>query len=576
MNWIRNMKQGTILLVGIVITLIPLSVISYYGLTGLDEMNNRVEAQHQLSVQLEDIDELRYLFLLQRVSVYKLLYFLDEKQIGESSKLATQGTTVLEEMKKDGVDPEIISNLTTMRNAYLSATAPTYQNKNYTKKEFVLGSSKTAVPAGNAYTEALDKASKTITARMQNSMDQTSQIKEDNKAKMIFAIIIALLITLSTILLARLFVVRPLRRAFLEIAEASEHLTGSSKELSLNTDTVSQTTIQITSAINNVAVGASDQSRNAVEAANLVNQVSSAIDQVSLSAQNQVNRISEMMTGIGQLTESINRVSESAGVVANVVDSAASVAGRGKDAVDNTVIGMERIKETVLSSAQKIEELGEKSQQIGNIIEVIDDIAEQTNLLALNAAIEAARAGEHGKGFAVVADEVRKLAERSAKATGEIADLIKGIQAETMEAVEAMEKGTTKVEEGSELAVNAGSAIAEIMNSVKEIVSQISQVSESAGQMASASSQVSHAIEQIASISQETSATAEEVASSTAQIVSVVDSIAASSEESAASSEEVSASTQEQSATIHEISSRVQGLSVMADKLEKLVEGFNV
>lgn len=197
-------------------------------------------------------------------------------------------------------------------------------------------------------------------------------------------------------------------------------------------------------------------------------------------------------------------------------------------------------------------------------------------MLALNAAIEAARAGEHGKGFAVVADEVRKLAERSARATGEIAELIKGIQAETMQAVEAMERGTQEVESGSELAQHAGTAIEEMMASIRGVISQIAVVSDNAEQMAFASNKVSQLIDQIAAISEENSAAAEEVAASTDSLVGSVGSIAASAEESAASAEEVSATSEEQAASVQEIAAKVQTLAGMSEELDKWVAGFNI
>lgn len=138
---------------------------------------------------------------------------------------------------------------------------------------------------------------------------------------------------------------------------------------------------------------------------------------------------------------------------------------------------MERIKTTVTESGERIKQLGEQSKAIGEIIQVIDDIAEQTNLLALNAAIEAARAGEHGKGFAVVADEVRKLAERSGKATKEIANLIISIQKGTDNAVSAMEKGISEVENGSRFAHDAGQALKEILVTVERANQQVQIIS---------------------------------------------------------------------------------------------------
>jgi methyl-accepting chemotaxis protein len=180
--------------------------------------------------------------------------------------------------------------------------------------------------------------------------------------------------------------------------------------------------------------------------------------------------------------------------------------------VERTVDGMKRIAEVVRQSALTVQELGKSSDQIGEIIGVIDDIADQTNLLALNAAIEAARAGEHGRGFAVVADEVRKLAERTTKATKEIAGMIRKIQTDTQGAVLSMNQGTQEVEKGITSADQAGAALSEIVKISQQVTDMVLQIASASEQQSDASGQISQNVEVIASVTHETATGVQQVA----------------------------------------------------------------
>ncbi|MDP1994836.1 MAG: methyl-accepting chemotaxis protein, partial [Ignavibacteria bacterium] len=188
------------------------------------------------------------------------------------------------------------------------------------------------------------------------------------------------------------------------------------------------------------------------------------------------------------------------------------IAKEGGKVVNETIAGMNRISEVVRKSAETVNELGKGSDQIGEIVQVINDIADQTNLLALNAAIEAARAGEQGRGFAVVADEVRKLAERTTKATKEIAVMIKQIQKDTGGAVESMNKGTEEVEKGKVLADKAGASLKEIIIGVEEVVDMSTQVAAASEEQSSAAEQISKNIEAISSVTHQSAAGVQQIA----------------------------------------------------------------
>jgi methyl-accepting chemotaxis protein len=197
---------------------------------------------------------------------------------------------------------------------------------------------------------------------------------------------------------------------------------------------------------------------------------------------------------------------------------ASGTASSGADVVRLTTGGMERIASRVKDAARTVEQLGARSDQVGAIVSTIEDIADQTNLLALNAAIEAARAGEQGRGFAVVADEVRALAERTTRATHEIGKMIRAIQDDTKGAVCAMEEGVAEVERGAEHSLKSGQALEEILEQVNEVTMQISQIATAAEQQTSTTGEISGNIQIITSVFQETARGVTETAAAAATL----------------------------------------------------------
>jgi methyl-accepting chemotaxis protein len=241
-------------------------------------------------------------------------------------------------------------------------------------------------------------------------------------------------------------------------------------------------------------------------------QISSSAEEMAAGAQEQSTQTTEIAGAVEQMTKTILETSKNAASAAEQAKSAKEVAHAGGKSTEDTIVGMTRISQVVEQAANTIKELGKSSEKIGTIIEVIDDIADQTNLLALNAAIEAARAGEHGRGFAVVADEVRKLAERTTKATKEIGSMIKEIQKDTSGAVMAMESGTSEVEKGMALANESGHSLQEIINTTNGVLDVINQVAAASEEQSSAAEQISHSIEGINSVTQQSAAGVQEIA----------------------------------------------------------------
>jgi len=257
---------------------------------------------------------------------------------------------------------------------------------------------------------------------------------------------------------------------------------------------------------------------NATELVSAATEISSASEQMSKGAQDQTQQVSQVSSAIEEMTATIVQSSKNAGEATDVSKNASETATTGGQIVSDTIQGMQKIVDVVRESADSIAKLSKSADQIGEIIGVIDDIADQTNLLALNAAIEAARAGEQGRGFAVVADEVRKLAERTGKATGEITTMIKGIQQGTEEAVHSMEVGIQEVDKGRELADKAGSSLIEIVNMSQRVMDQIQQIATAAEEQSTAAEQISKNVEHISSVTKETATGAEQSATAAEEL----------------------------------------------------------
>jgi methyl-accepting chemotaxis protein len=261
----------------------------------------------------------------------------------------------------------------------------------------------------------------------------------------------------------------------------------------------------------------------AMEVTACSNNILVAADQMQAGATQQDQEITNTSSAVEELTVSMKQVSNNAEASAEAARRALDAAEQGNRAVRDTLEGMQRIRASVQATAKKIKSLGDRSLEISEIINVINDITEQTNLLALNAAIEAARAGEAGRGFAVVADEVRKLAEHSRSATKDIAALIKAIQAETNEAVVVMEEGTKEVESGATLADQAGRALDAISSVVRQSAELVQEISLASKQQVRGTEGVAHAMQIISSITRQTSQGTRGTVATVSQLVKLSD-----------------------------------------------------
>jgi len=354
-----------------------------------------------------------------------------------------------------------------------------------------------------------------------------------------------------------------------DVTQAATQLAGTSEQSG-------RATAQISATIQQVALGTSQQTAGVTKTSGSVEQMSRAIEGVAKGAQEQAKAISQASRITTLINTSIEQVAHNAQSVTHDSAQAATYSRDGAKTVKETIIGMEAIRTKVGLSANKVEEMGSRSNEIGAIVETIEDIASQTNLLALNAAIEAARAGEQGKGFAVVADEVRKLAERSSLATKEIATLIKGIQKTVSEAVTAMQASAAEVEEGVIRANSAGEVLENILEAAESVYKQAEEAGESAAKVSKAATELVEAVDAVSAIIEENTAATEEMAANSNELTQAIENIASVSEENSAAVEEVSASTEEVTGQVAEVSSSAASLMQMAEKLQMVVSRFKL
>ena len=526
-----NVKIGTRLIISFSVMLILMVMISGLSMLNFNNINKKfhsiTEVKYPQTLILNDIqgqindvaralrnaiiltDSLQSKKELDRIATARHNVDKDLEQLGSMID-SSEGKVLLETIKEK-------------RKAYAEAQKETITLLESGKKEdaaqVLVGKLRLQQ---NGYFGSVDKMKDFLVKEVQNA---TNAVELTHKSATLVNIILlaaSLLITVVVCYLTTTSITVPLRKAVQvnqSVADGDLSVTvviDRKDEIGQLNESALRMVENLRGLIGNLARTSDQVAAAAYQLNESSEQIATASEKVASQAGNVATAGEEMAATSGDIAQNCNRAAESAQLATNV-------ATEGSAVVKLTVDVMKRITDKVQASAQTVAGLGTRSDQIGKIIGTIEDIADQTNLLALNAAIEAARAGEQGRGFAVVADEVRALAERTTLATKEIGEMIRNIQQETKGAVRTMEEGVREVENGTKEAERSGASLQEILDQINEVATQVNQIATAAEEQTATTSEISSNIHQMSEVVQQTARGAQDSSQSAGMLSRLAD-----------------------------------------------------
>ncbi|MCY9444856.1 methyl-accepting chemotaxis protein [Bacillus haynesii] len=570
MNLLKNIKIRSKLFVIIIISALALSIVGIQGVGGLSKLSKGSEMIYQ--------DQLIPNQLFARLKANNLdidTYKFELMVTKDNDRNETLQKNIQEKNKENSTLMEKIDQLKLMDNVsekYESFKSEYKKLQDISSEMLSLAVKNENDKAYDVYLKKMDPQRETVNQLIEdiqtlNADNAKTIYQRDSKEAgsiitlLIIVIAASLVLSISIGLLMTRLITKPIKdiqALFTETEQGDFTVKGtyqSKDELGLLTASFNKMVAGVRSIIetvgetsHQVASSSQELSASADESTKASEYISTTIQELAVGSDQQVESVENSRTVIKGMTEFAGRISSNAEKAAATADQTALMSLEGTKAIDKVSAQMKSINETVVSLSEAFKHLTERSNEIGNITEVITSIAEQTNLLALNAAIEAARAGEQGKGFAVVADEVRKLAEQSAQSAEQITRLITIIQNDTKQTMNSVISATGEVKEGLVVVHEAGGAFQKIENSITEVVTQINDVTNLVKNLTAGTSEIETAISGV-----------KEVA-----------------ETAAGSTQTVSAATQEQLASMEEIAAASQILAQNAEELQHLIQKFKI
>jgi methyl-accepting chemotaxis protein len=534
MRWFNNLKLSTKLMAGFAATLAAALAVGYSGLSGIRTVNESADRLYtNETVPIGEIGRIAKDFQRIRANMSFLLLATAREEVEHDHQVVIALTkemdtldTAFSKTISSQEMQDVFDRYLRVRSSFLPLqarimTAAMAGNKDEAKALFLVGD------ARNASHEMESTIDRLMDLKRQSGEASIQKNRETTTTATLTVVLFFLSGVCIAVILA-VIITRSLKRSLGELVRSAEAVAQGDLTVTVVRRSDDETGL-LAGAFGKMTANLRDTLRSlarvSAAVSNASSEISSSTEQMAAGAQEQTSQAGEVASAVEEMTKTIVENSRNAMATAETAKKAKSAAEEGGKVVHETIVGMKRIADAVQGSALTVKALGASSDQIGEIISVIDDIADQTNLLALNAAIEAARAGEQGRGFAVVADEVRKLAERTTNATKEIAGMIKKIQADTAGAVSSMEKGTKEVAAGIALADRAGVSLTEIVEGAQKVTEMVTQIAAASEEQSSASEQISKNVEAISTVTGETAAGTQQIAKAAGDLNHLTDSL---------------------------------------------------